>query len=166
VIHQDRHIRVDGSPDSPIFFNPDPNLTLWENIALRYGWSIYLAWVTGASVLGTSVVLKYIIGLDNESIEQEANMAAITLFLVGIVFAYILYNTRDYVIGIVYLWTSIWIAVEADNKDHDEPVLIAALTAPAAVLLLFALLHLWRYFRKGCGCSCAVYTCGREDIYD
>jgi translocator protein len=110
-----------------------------EKLAVMLPFSIYLGWITVATIANATSVL-YDLGWNGEPIAPQA-WAAIMLAAAVIITGLMLYTRRDVAYSLVIVWAAVGIAVKHSGTALVEPAAwaAAALVALGAVAVLFGL---------------------------
>ncbi len=122
---------------------PDPDLTTADKLLYQAPFSLYLGWITVATIANVSSVINYL-GWNGFGI-AETTWAIIMIFVAVIVAGLLLYNRRNLAYAGVLVWALFGIraasAVDAPN--------VATSAVIAAVLIAgLALLGYWRTRRQ------------------
>jgi hypothetical protein len=86
------------------------NLSVIEFLTLRVGFSIYSGWVTAATIINTTIILK--------SVGMEANeetWGVIILWVALVVYTLASFNERNFAYGAVFIWVLLAIKGEAEE---------------------------------------------------
>jgi len=88
-------------------------VTITEFIGLRCGFSIYAGWLTAATILNFSIILKDIGLSDSNNIyPSEEEWTKIMMMVALVVYVLVSVSERNPLFGAVYLWVLVALIVE------------------------------------------------------
>lgn len=101
-----------------------------ETLSLRTGFTIYAGWVTAATILNASFLLKSIgladpdipYGFDEESITQIVAWVALVIYNL------VAYTERNPLYGSIFVWVTLAIKAELEEAHPECTSLISDLT--------------------------------------
>jgi hypothetical protein len=104
-------------------------LNLVESISLRGGFTIYAGWVTAATILNASFLLKRLgladpdipYGFDEESLTQVVVWIALAIYNV------VAYSERNPLYGSIYIWVTLAIKNKLEEYHPETTSLISDL---------------------------------------
>jgi hypothetical protein len=117
---------------------------LREKLAVHMPFSVYLGWITIASIANVSVMLVSV-GWDGFGISQET-WAAMIIIIALLITLLVIVTRRDVAYGLVIIWASVGIAVK--QSDNQNIVMIAEVSAIIVAIALIASILLTRLRRK------------------
>jgi hypothetical protein len=104
-----------------------------EKIAIVIPWSLYMGWVTAATIVSiTSFLVR--IGFNEPPIFTESVWAVLILILTGIIYLLVLITRDDYVFAGVGIWTLFGILIE--RLTPTLLVLEVVITAIVGIIIL------------------------------
>ncbi len=117
---------------------PDPSLTLADKALMQFPFSIYLGWITVATIANVASVANYL-GWNGFGI-AEPTWSAIMMMVAVVVAGLLLFNRRNLSYAGVLIWALFGIrAAQADVAIVANTAVIAA-----ALILVLALVGYWR----------------------
>ncbi|WP_420640994.1 tryptophan-rich sensory protein [Candidatus Leptofilum sp.] len=117
---------------------PNPNLPLAERVLVQFPFSIYLGWITVATIANIASVANYL-GWDGFGI-AEPTWAAIMMGVAVIVVGLVLFNRRN----VSYAGVLIWALFGIRAANMDVPIVANTAVIAAILILLIALVGYWR----------------------
>jgi hypothetical protein len=117
---------------------PNPNLSLADKLLVQFPFSIYLGWITVATIANTASVLNYV-GWNGFGI-AEPIWAAIMMGVAVVVAGLLLFNRRN----LSYAGVLIWALFGIRTAQADVAVVANAAVIAAALILILALVGYWR----------------------
>ena len=117
---------------------PNPNLSLADKLLVQFPFSIYLGWITVATIANTASVLNYV-GWNGFGI-AEPTWAAIMMGVAVVLAGLLLFNRRN----LSYAGVLIWALFGIRTAQADVAVVANTAVIAAALILILALVGYWR----------------------
>jgi|TARA_B110000285_G_scaffold195272_1_gene225456 translocator protein len=119
-------------------------LNLVEALSLRGGFTIYSGWVTAATILNVSFLLKAL-GLADPNILygfNEENLTETVLWVALVIYNLFAYSQRNPLYGSIFIWVTLAIKSELLDKHADLTSLIDTLTTISGIQIV-SMVVLW-----------------------
>jgi hypothetical protein len=119
-------------------------LNLTEVLSLRTGFSIYSGWVTAATILNVSFLLKAL-GLKDPNIMYgftEEKLTELVLWVAFVIYNLFAYSQRNPLYGSIFIWVTLAIKSELLDKHPDLTSLIDELTTISGIQIV-SMVVLW-----------------------
>jgi hypothetical protein len=117
---------------------PDPNLSLTNKLLVQFPFSIYLGWITVATIANVASVANYL-GWDGFGI-AEPTWSAIMMLVAVVVAGLLLFNRRN----ISYAGVLIWALFGIRTAQADVALVANTAVLAAGLILILALVGYWR----------------------
>ncbi|WP_420629121.1 tryptophan-rich sensory protein [Candidatus Leptofilum sp.] len=117
---------------------PAPNSSLANKLLVQFPFSIYLGWITVATIANVASVLNYL-GWDGLGI-AEPTWAAIMMGVAVVVVGLLLFNRRN----LSYAGVLIWALFGIRAANSGVPIVANTAVIAAALILILALVGYWR----------------------
>ena len=117
---------------------PNPALSLADKLLVQFPFSLYLGWITVATIANTASVLNYL-GWDGFGI-AEPTWAAIMMLVAVVVAGLLLFKRRNLAYAAVLVWALFGIRA----AQSDVAVVANTAVIAAALIAILALAGYWR----------------------
>lgn len=121
-------------------------MNLVETISLRGGFSIYAGWVTAATILNTSFLLKRL-GLADPNIEygfNEENLTQAVVWIALAIYNFVAYKERNPLYGSIYIWVTLAIKSNLEKLHPETTALIGDLGTITHIHII-SMVVLWSF---------------------
>ena len=119
-------------------------VSLREKLAIHVPFSVYLGWITIASIADVAVTLVSV-GWDGFGISQET-WAALIIIIALVISLLVIVTRKDVAYGLVIVWASVGIAVK--QSGNQNIVMIAETSAIIVAIVLVASIVFTKLRRK------------------
>ena len=116
----------------------NPELSLQNKLLIQFPFSIYLGWITVATIANVASVTSYF-GWDGLGI-AEPTWAAIMIGVAVVVVSLVLFNRRN----LSYAGVLVWALFGIRSAQADVPLVANTAVAAAALIFIIALVGYWR----------------------
>jgi benzodiazapine receptor len=119
-------------------------VSLREKLAIHVPFSVYLGWITIASIADVAVTLVSV-GWDGFGISQET-WAALIIIIASVIALLVIVTRKDVAYGLVIVWASVGIAVK--QSGNQNIAMIAETSAIIVAIVLVASIVFTKLRRK------------------
>jgi len=118
-------------------------VSLREKLAIHVPFSVYLGWITIASIADVAVTLVSV-GWDGFGISQET-WAALIIIIASVIALLVIVTRKDVAYGLVIVWASVGIAVK---QSGNQSIVMTAETSAIIVAIVLAASILFTKLRR------------------